>query len=66
MEENSMKPFFALSLASAALSVFTAIAAPECDESGLCKLPAVPADGKINILSPVGKSAIPKIKQAPL
>lgn len=60
-----MKPFFALSLALAALSVFTAVAAPECDESGLCKLPAVPADGKINILSPVGKSAIPKIKQAP-
>lgn len=44
----------------------TAFSEPECDDSGVCKLPGSSGDAaKSGVLSPVGQSSIPKIKQAP-
>lgn len=44
----------------------TAFSEPECDDSGACKLPGSSGDAaKSGVLSPVGQSSIPKIKQAP-
>ena len=41
-------------------------AAPECDTAGVCRLPGASGDAaKSGVLSPVGQSSIPKIKQAP-
>ena len=42
------------------------LSAQECDDAGVCKLPGASGDAeKSGVLSPVGASAIPKIKQAP-
>ena len=38
---------------------------PECDGSGLCKLPGTSGDaGKSGVLSPIGPSSVSKISQA--
>ena len=50
---------------AAAVFCFNASAAEEC-ENGSCRLPGSAGDtGKSGVLSPVGKSSIPEIKQAP-
>ena len=53
------------------LAVFMALclnafSEPECDDSGSCKLPGASGETeKTGVLSPVGASSIPMIKQAP-
>jgi len=43
-----------------------AMAADDCDDSGVCRLPGSSVDTqKSGVLSPVGKNSIKKIKQSP-
>ena len=52
-----------LVLSAICLNVF---AAQECDEAGVCALPGASGDAeKSGVLSPVGESSIPQIRQAP-
>lgn len=41
------------------------LAAADCDESGVCKLPGAAPEAESGVLSPVGKSSIKVIRQAP-
>ncbi len=41
------------------------LAAADCDESGVCKLPGAAPEAESGVLSPVGKSSIKAIRQAP-
>ena len=58
-------------LSHVSFSVFMTVcinvfAAPECDNAGVCEIPGASGDAeKSGVLSPVGQSSIPKIKQSP-
>ncbi len=56
-----MKNFLTL---TAILFAVAAFSAPECDDSGVCAIPAS-ADGKESVLSPIGRSFTRPITQAP-
>lgn len=49
---------------TAILFAVAAFSAPECDDSGVCAIPAS-ADGKESVLSPIGRSFTRPITQAP-
>lgn len=49
---------------TAILFAVAAFSAPECDNSGVCAIPAS-ADGEESVLSPIGRSFTRPITQAP-
>jgi len=56
---------FYFSLPAVAFLSLSMFAAWECDTSGTCVLPGVGGDAGSGVLSPVGNSSIPMIRQAP-
>ena len=61
-----MSKAFRIFLAGFMAVCMNAFSEPGCNDAGVCRLPGASGDtGKSGVLSPVGASAIPKIKQAP-
>ena len=61
-----MRRIFRISFPVLMTVCMNVFAAPECDTEGVCRLPGASGDvGKSGVLSPVGRSSISKIRQAP-